>query len=79
MINPTPNSVLKMLRKLTPSQRLKVISMALPEIEKSLGKKTRPRKSLRGLWKDLVPFISADVIDAAWREMWQNFPREGVV
>ncbi len=79
MINPTPNSVLKMLRKLTPSQRLKVISMALPELEKSLGKKSRPRKSLRGLWKGLNPSITAKEIDAVRKEMWRNFPREDVV
>jgi len=78
MLTPTTNSVLEMLRKLPPHERLKVISLALPEIEKSLGKKPRPRKSLRGLWKGLGPSISADVIDAARREMWQNFPREDV-
>jgi len=67
-----------MLRKLPPREQLKVISQALPEIEKSLGNKTRPRKSLRGLWKGLGPSISAHVIDSARSEMWQNFPREDV-
>lgn len=78
MINPTPNSVLKMLRKLTPRERLKVISMALPELENSLGKKSRPRKSLRGLWKGMGASISAKEIDKLRKEMWHDFPREGI-
>ena len=78
MLTPTTNSVLEMLRKLPPHERLKVISLALPEIEKSLGNKIRPRKSLRGLWKGLGSSISADVIDSARHEMWQNFPRGDV-
>lgn len=78
MVTPTTDNVLKMLRKLPPHEQLKVISQALPEIEKQLGRKARPRKSLRGLWKGLGPSISAKVIDDARREMWQNFPREDV-
>jgi len=78
MVTPTPRTVLEMLRKLPPREQLKVISQALPEIEKSLGKKNQPRKSLRGLWKGLGPSISAHAIDTARREMWQNFPREDV-
>lgn len=76
MINPTPNIVLDMLRKLPPKERLKVISQALPEIEKNLSAKPQPRKSLHGLWKDLRPSISAAEIDAARKEMWKDFPRE---
>ncbi len=75
MITPTPNSVLEMLRKLPPHERLKVITQALPEIEKSLSGKSGSRKSLRGLWKDLRPSISAEEIDAARHEMWKEFPR----
>lgn len=78
MLTPTTDNVLKMLRKLPPREQLKVISLALPEIEKGLGKKAGPRKSLRGLWKGLGPSISAEVIDEVRREMWQNFPREDV-
>ncbi|MCJ7583711.1 MAG: hypothetical protein MUO30_02940 [Anaerolineales bacterium] len=78
MINPTPYTVLEMLRKLPPKDRLKVISLALPEIERNLSAKPQPRKSLRGLWKDLRPFISAAEIDATREEMWKDFPREDV-
>jgi hypothetical protein len=78
MINPTPNSVLDMLRKLPPRERLKVITQALPEIEYSLVTTSKARKSLRGLWKDLRPSLSAAQIDAARKEMWKDFPREDI-
>ena len=78
MINPTPNSVLDMLRKLPPQERLKVITQALPEIEQSLAQARKVYKSLRGLWKDLQPSISAKEIETARHEMWKDFPREGL-
>jgi hypothetical protein len=78
MINPTPNNVLDMLRKLPPQEQLKVISQALPEIEQSLAEARKVYKSLRGMWKDLHPSISAKEIDAARQEMWKEFPREGL-
>ncbi len=37
-----------------------------------------PLRSLRGLWKDLGPGISAEEIDEARREMWGKFPRDDV-
>jgi len=67
-----------MLRQLPPRERLKVISTALPEIEKILSAKPKSYKSLCGLWKDLRPSISADEIDAVRKEMWKDFPREGI-
>jgi hypothetical protein len=78
MITPTPKSVLDMLRKLPPRERLKVISQALPEIEHSLAEKPRAYKSLRGLWKDLRPSVSKQDIDDARSEMWKDFPRKDV-
>lgn len=75
MINPTPNTVLEILRKLPPRERLKVITQALPEIEQSLADARKVYVSLRGLWKDLRPSISAKEIDAARKEMWKDFPR----
>ncbi|MBM3766963.1 MAG: DUF2281 domain-containing protein [Acidobacteria bacterium] len=35
-----------------------------------------PRKSVRGLWKEMGFSISAEDIDEARKEMWGNFPRE---
>jgi hypothetical protein len=79
MLTPTTTDVLKILRQLPAHEQLHVISLALPEIEKSLGNKIVSRKSLLGLWKDLGPSISADVIDNARHEMWQNFPRGDLI
>lgn len=67
-----------MLRQLPPRERLKVIYQALPEIEQSLSENVRAYKSLRGLWKDLLPSVSAGDIDEIRREMWGNFPREDI-
>ena len=69
----TTDNVLKLLRKLPPSEQLKVISIALPEIEKRLGQKARPRKSLRGLWTGLN--ITAKDISDVRKSMTKNFPR----
>jgi len=76
MLTQKTNTVLELLRKLPPREQLKVISLALPEIEKSLGNKVRPRKSLRGLWQGLSPSISDNDISIVRREMERNFPRD---
>ncbi len=77
MVVATPQTVLKMLRQLPPSEQLKVISIALPEIEKSLGKQqTQTRKSLRGLWAGAN--ITPKDISEARKEMMRNFPRSDI-
>lgn len=73
MVTPTSTDVLKALRQLPPSEQLKVISLALPEIEKSLGKQARVRKSLRGLWAGAN--ITSKDISEARKDMMRNFPR----
>ena len=72
----TSDTVLNMLRQLSPRERLRVIAQALPEVERDLSEQARPLKSLRGLWKDLGFDISAEEINQARREAWANFPRE---
>jgi hypothetical protein len=73
----TPQNVLKMLRQLPPSEQLKIISLALPEIEKNLGKQqVRARKSLRGLWAG-TNITSKDISDTR-KEMMRNFPRSDI-
>lgn len=72
------NTVLEMLRKLPPRERLKVIARALPEIEKDLSLSPRRRKSLLGLCADLGPAPTAEEIDEVRREVWSNFPREDI-
>ncbi len=41
-------------------------------------RRKRPLRSLRGLWKDLGPDISAEEIDEARREIWGKFPRDEI-
>jgi hypothetical protein len=72
---------LKLLRELSPRERLHVIAQALPEAERDLSEAdlsdaSRPLKSLRGLWKGRGFDISAEEIDQARHEVWANFPRE---
>ena len=70
------NTVLDLLRKLPPRERLKVIAKALPEIDQDLGEVRSPRISLLGLWKNYGPALTKEEIDQARKEMWDNFPRE---
>lgn len=77
MVTPTATDILKMLRQLPPSEQLKIIALALPEIEKSLGEKqVRARKSLRGLWAGAG--ITSKDISEARRKMIKNFPRSDI-
>lgn len=72
MVTPTSTDVLKMLRQLPPSEQLRIISLALPEIEKSLGKQVRTRKSLRGLWSS-TGITPKDIAET--RKGWIRFDR----
>jgi hypothetical protein len=76
----TADTVLTLLRKLQPRERLRVIAQALPEVERDLSEPPRPLKSLRGLCADLGPAPSAEEIDEARREVWvwAGFPREDI-
>jgi len=78
MVTPTANSVLELLRKLPPRERLKVISQALPEVERSLAGKPRKLKTLHGLWKDYRFAPSEKDIDEIRDEVWNDFPREDI-
>jgi len=76
MLTQKTNTVLELLRKLSPHEQLKVISLALPEIEKSLSKKVRPRKSLRGLW--IGASVTSEDIAEVRKFMTENFPRSDI-
>jgi len=76
MVTPTSTDVLKMLRQLPPSEQLRIISLALPEIEKSLGKQVRVRKSLRGLWTGAG--VTPKDIAETRKGMMSNFPRSDI-
>ena len=72
----TADTVLGMLRRLPPRERLSVIAKALPETERDLAVQTPTLSSLRGLWKNLNFDVSAETIDGVRREVWVDFPRE---
>jgi hypothetical protein len=72
----TAETVLGMLRRLPPRERLSVIAKALPETERDLAGQTQTLSSLKGLWKSLDFDVTAEAIESARREIWADFPRE---
>lgn len=75
----TLNEVFSLAKKLSSRDKLRLIEHIAPEIERDLTPVTpEPRKSLWGLWADLGPAPSAEEIDEARREAWDNFPREDI-
>ncbi len=70
------NTVLDMLRKLPPRERLKVIAKALPEIDQDLAEARQSSVSLFGLWKSSGLSLSKEEIDQARKEMWAKFPKK---
>ncbi len=66
--------VLEKLRALPPEKQKEVLDFVDFLKEKNGTKK--PRRSLRGLWKDLNTDITEEDIAQARREMWSNFPRD---
>lgn len=79
----TSEQVIEMLKKLSPIERLKVISEVLPETEQDIedeltDKKYSKKRSLYGLWKGMGFDVTAEDIAEARKEMWGNFPREDI-
>jgi hypothetical protein len=73
--------VLSLVRQLTPGQKLRLIKAIVPDLEDPLQRAEAGEKPLRllyGLWKDFGVSISAEEIDEARRQMWENFPREDI-
>jgi hypothetical protein len=66
--------VLENLRDLPADKQKEVLDFATFLREKNGA--TNPRRSLRGLWKDLNIEIKEEDIAQARREMWGNFPRD---
>jgi hypothetical protein len=73
----TFEDVLRLVRELSPVEKLRLIERVAPDIERELiiGRR-RPGVSQLGIFKDLGPAPSSDDIDASRREAWINFPRE---
>ena len=67
----TAEQVLALLRQLPPREQLRVVSKALPALERKLSVRSQPRKSLRGLWRGLT--IGEAEIEEIRQEMWGHF------
>ncbi|MBW7959706.1 MAG: hypothetical protein H3C69_09120 [Candidatus Promineofilum sp.] len=73
----TLDHVLKLAEQLSTLDKVRLIERVAPQLEREIqAAGDRPRRSLRGLWKDVD--LSAEDIAAVRREMWANFPREDV-
>jgi hypothetical protein len=73
----TLQEALALVRQLSPIDKARLIEQIVPDIERELqAARTRPRKSLRGLWRGLD--ITEEEIAEARREMWGSFPREDI-
>jgi hypothetical protein len=67
--------ILDLAKQLPLRDKVRLIERIAPQIERELETPMPvPRKSLRGLWRDLD--ISGKEIDEARQEMWAGFPRE---
>lgn len=66
--------VLEKLRALPPERQNEVLEFV--DFLKQKDGPKKPRRSLRGLWKDLNIEITEEDIAQARREMWGNFPRD---
>ena len=71
--------VIRIARQLSPLEKARLIEELAPDVEAALASASGAglrRRSLRGAFRG--GNISAADIDAARREMWQNFPREDI-
>jgi hypothetical protein len=66
--------VLQKLRDL-PLEKQKEVLAFLNSLENPTSK-SKPHRSLRGLWKDLNFDVTEDDIAEVRREMWGSFPRD---
>ena len=69
-------SILDAVRVLSPDKQAEVLKLAESLSHGSQAK--QPRKSGRGLWKDLGFSVSAEDIDEARKVMWGDFPRADI-
>lgn len=73
----TLKQVLPLVQKLPLVDRVRLIALVTPQIERDLRNvQPMPRQSLRGLWRGLK--VSEFDIDTVRQEMWNGFPREDV-
>jgi len=75
----TLETVLELVKQLSPADKVRLIERVAPEIRRDLeATPPAPRKSLWGLCADLGPAPSAEDIEQTRREEWGSFPREDI-
>ena len=87
----TLNELVAAARRLSPRDQLRLIERLAADLTPSVSPEApgehaqatnessgpvEPRQSLYGLWKGLMPDISAEEITEMRREAWKSFPRE---
>lgn len=70
--NTIEEAIVERLRELPVDKQMEVLDFA----NFLAPRKPSPRKSVRGLWKNMGISISAEEIDEARKEMWATFPRD---
>jgi hypothetical protein len=63
-------------KRLPLADKVRLLEYLAPSIAQDVRKSAKPRRSLRGLWKD-IPISDAD-IDEVRTEMWHGFPRDDI-
>ena len=77
MDTPELHEVVTLALKLSPLDKVRLVEQVMTTLEHDLSEQpSGPRKSLLGIWQGVS--ISEEEIDEARREMWGNFPREGI-
>jgi len=75
----TLEEVLRLARRLSPVDKVRLIERVAPEVERDLATRLGGgNRSVFGLLKDLGPAPSAEEIDAARHEAWSSFPHDDV-
>jgi len=78
-MNKTVNleDALKLIKQLSLIDKIRLIEQIAPQIERELiNIQSKPRKSLRGLWRG-SNVSESDIADMR-RQVWGNFPREDI-
>ena len=73
----TLEEVVNLAKQLSPLDRIRLIEQITPHLKRDLiVSPSQPRKSLRGIWKD-IDISEADIAEVK-AEMSENFPREDI-
>ena len=68
--------VLHLAKRLSVLDQIRLIERLALEIRRDITKRTVPRRSLQGLWRE--SHITDEDIAEARREMWGSFPRSNL-